>query len=43
MEELLNYYPGSADALELSIVMTDLFMQLYTQGYAAAKIAGAIL
>lgn len=33
-KELLNYYPGSADALELNIVMTDLFMQLYTQGLA---------
>lgn len=33
-KELLNYYPGSADALELSIVMTDLFMQLYTEGLA---------
>ncbi len=33
-KELLNYYPGTPDALELTVVMTDLFMKLYTGGLA---------
>lgn len=33
-KELLNYYPGTPDSLELTVIMGDLFMKLYTEGLA---------